>query len=671
MFGAILPVLLMMDIVSCAAQSRPSTKGNSTVGQGDWIWNQLYCWEGDTKPKQIGKIQSMWHKEGQTKYDLRGEGVGTIFKVEPATGNIGVYRELDREKKDCYHLEGFVIDKKSLKQLGGSTNFSIQILDLNDNAPIFNQDPYNGTVPEMSSKGTTVLTVRAEDADDPTVGKHVNVTYKLLNNEQNFFIEQMTGVIRIKNSNLDREKQKNYQLMVQAKDMGLDPGGMSSTGTVYISLSDINDNAPFFPHRQYNYSASEATRIGAVIGRVKAEDLDEGENAKILYTIVSRINTFRIKTDQRTQQGMIILKEPLDFEQQPRLRIELEAENPSPVKGTRYKTKTVLVVQVLDVDEPPVFSLPHYTLSIAENLPIGTAVGKVSAMDPDRAKNRVGYSLRSGMDFFKIGTDDGIIYTRVELDREAIAMHNITAIASEVGKSNSTSDVLVVIKVLDKNDNAPTLAENYNPHVCEDDVAGTVIQVISAIDLDAMTPAVRFYFSIAQMDSNFSIKDNGILAVLIIHQKMQKKSTFAGLVKAPGEIREQLVRYDEEGGGEMDTNSFDITVLNSLRGKGPRPAKAADPAPVYAQVRKPNNDMGTVVRMKKDEADGDRDGLPYDTLHIYGFEGSDSVADSLSSLDVSSIDSDQDYDFLNDWGPRFQMLAELYGSEPHSDSLDF
>ncbi|XP_041048030.1 cadherin-5 [Carcharodon carcharias] len=747
-------LMLVSYIVSCSAQPGRSMKGNSSDLQSDWIWNQLTCWESKSEPVQIGPINSMWHKKGVTKYELRGEGVGTIFKVDADNGNIGVYRPLDREKKARYNLEGLVIDIKTRKQMGPSTNFSVQVLDLNDNAPIFTKDPFNGTVPEMSDRGTSILTVSAHDPDDPTVGKHTNVTYKLLNNLENFFIEQETGLLRVKNPDLDRERKKDYHIIVQAKDMGLDPGGMSSTATVYISLTDINDNAPYFPHRQYNYSVSEAARIGATIGRVKAEDLDEGENAKILYTVVSPNSLFRIKTDPRTQEGLITIKEPLDFEKQRLHRLEVEAENPTLVKGRKYKTKTVLIFEVLDVDEPPLFSRDHYTFRVSENLPADTSVGTVLAKDPDQTKNKIGYSLRDGVNHFKIGKDNGIITTRMKLDREAIAWHNITVEAHEVGKSNSTSIAQVTIKVLDKNDNAPTLAENYNPHVCEDDVAGTVIQVISAVDLDETTPTVRFHFSIAVKDSNFSVKDNGnntanitikqagfdqnevskflvpiiisdnghpslssndtleinvcscdrerkpincrhfapltsgvtvtvllivflciiiaiVLAVLIVHQKMQKKNAFVGLVKPPGEIREQLVRYDEEGGGEMDTNSFDITVLNSLRTNGPRLAKAVNCPPVYAQVRKPNNDMGTVVKMKKDEADGDRDGLPYDTLHVYGYEGADSVADSLSTLDVSSIDSEQDYDFLNDWGPRFHMLAELYGSDPCREISDY
>lgn len=71
--------------------------------------------------------------------------------------------------------------------------------------------------------------------------------------------------------------------------------------------------------------------------------------------------------------------------------------------------------------------------------------------------------------------------------------------------------------------------------------------------------------------------------------------------------------------------------------------------------------MAAMIEIKKDEADHDRDGFPYDTLHIYGYEGPESLAGSLSSLESSSSVSNLDYDFLNDWGPRFRVLAELYG----------
>lgn len=167
-----------------------------------------------------------------------------------------------------------------------------------------------------------------------------------------------------------------------------------------------------------------------------------------------------------------------------------------------------------------------------------------------------------------------------------------------------------------------------------------------------------------------------ITLLIILRRRLRKQARAHG--KNVLEIHEQLVTYDEEGGGEMDTTSYDVSVLNSARhggAKPPRPALDARPS-LYAQVQKPPRqapgahvpgEMATMIEVKKDEADHDGGGPPYDTLHIYGYEGAESIAESLSSLGTDSSDSDIDYDFLNDWGPRFKMLAELYGSDPQEE----
>lgn len=167
-----------------------------------------------------------------------------------------------------------------------------------------------------------------------------------------------------------------------------------------------------------------------------------------------------------------------------------------------------------------------------------------------------------------------------------------------------------------------------------------------------------------------------ITLLIILRRRLRKQARAHG--KSVPEIHEQLVTYDEEGGGEMDTTSYDVSVLNSARhggAKPPRPALDARPS-LYAQVQKPPRqvpgahapgEMAAMIGVKKDEADHDGGGPPYDTLHIYGYEGAESIAESLSSLGTDSSDSDIDYDFLNDWGPRFKMLAELYGSDPQEE----
>ena len=169
-----------------------------------------------------------------------------------------------------------------------------------------------------------------------------------------------------------------------------------------------------------------------------------------------------------------------------------------------------------------------------------------------------------------------------------------------------------------------------------------------------------------------------ITLLIFLRRRLRKQARAQG--KSTLEIHEQLVTYDEEGGGEMDTTSYDVSVLNSARHRGakpPRPRRDVPPA-VYAQVQKPPQhtpltkygepgDMATVIEVKKDEADHDSSSLPYDTLHLFDYEGSESVAESLSSLGTHSSNSDIDYDFLNDWGPRFKMLAELYSTDSREE----
>lgn len=118
--------------------------------------------------------------------------------------------------------------------------------------------------------------------------------------------------------------------------------------------------------------------------------------------------------------------------------------------------------------------------------------------------------------------------------------------------------------------------------------------------------------------------------------------------------------------------SYDVSILTSACHDGSllrHPDHHPHPS-LYAMVQKPphhapptacKGDMAAMIEVKKDEADHDRDGFPYDTLHIYGYEGPESLAGSLSSLESSSTGSNLDYDFLSDWGPRFRTLAELYG----------
>lgn len=124
------------------------------------------------------------------------------------------------------------------------------------------------------------------------------------------------------------------------------------------------------------------------------------------------------------------------------------------------------------------------------------------------------------------------------------------------------------------------------------------------------------------------------------------------------DIQENIVRYDDEGGGEEDTEAFDIYTLRHLNhptqtaGSG-----TANPETVTQKTRL----LQEFIRARLQEADLDPTVPPADSLQTYAVEGSGSVAQSLSSLSsAGSSEAEQNFSFLTAWGPTFWRLADLY-----------
>ncbi|KAJ3633105.1 hypothetical protein MTP99_010075 [Tenebrio molitor] len=134
-------------------------------------------------------------------------------------------------------------------------------------------------------------------------------------------------------------------------------------------------------------------------------------------------------------------------------------------------------------------------------------------------------------------------------------------------------------------------------------------------------------------------------------------------IKYPGpddDVRENIINYDDEGGGEDDMTAFDITPLQIPIG-GPLP-ELAPPKLGFSMIgvgQEPN--VGVFIEEHKKRADSDPNAPPFDDLRNYAYEGGGSTAGSLSSLASGTDDEVQDYDYLGAWGPRFDKLADMYG----------
>nr|XP_055038351.1 cadherin-7 isoform X1 [Misgurnus anguillicaudatus] len=500
-----------------------------------WIWSQIFVEEEDPTLRKIGQLKSDFDTGDFTiKYILSGEGAGEIFTIDEHTGDIHTLQRLDREQKAYYKLQAQAINRRSKQPIEPESEFIIKVLDINDNAPAFLNEPYVSSIPEMCSTGTTVIQVTATDADDPMFGNNAKLIYSILQGEPYFSVEPKTGIILTSWPDMDREAKETYQVVVQVKDMLGLTGGYTTTTTVTISLTDVNDNGPMFQHNLYTFSVSESAPVGTTVGRIMADDRDIGVNAKINYSLedLEESSTFTIQTDPKTQEGIIILAQQLDYESKRRFVIAVEAINENIdtrfLSVSEFRDRTTLKIIVTNVDEPPVFSVTLYRWKVLESTPIRTEVGTVYARDIDTNNNPIRYSITQSSDtrqMFRINPSNGTVYVSEPLDRETAAWHNLTITAREIKDEQLFSSVSVLITVMDVNDNVPTLSRDYQLYVCEDAQPGEIIELISATDMDDPEGGHHFYFSMIpdkHINPNFTIRDNQDNTAVIL----ARRSTF-------------------------------------------------------------------------------------------------------------------------------------------------
>ncbi|XP_013929724.1 PREDICTED: cadherin-22 [Thamnophis sirtalis] len=665
-----------------------SLPGSGRVKRG-WVWNQFFVVEEytGTEPLYVGKIHSDSDEgDGSIKYTISGEGAGTIFLIDELTGDIHATERLDRERKTFYTLRAQARDRQTDQLLEPESEFVIKVQDINDSEPRFLGGPYIGSVAELSPIGTSVLTVLASDADDPSYGSSARVAYSVLEGEQHFTVDSKTGVIRTAVANLDRETQDRYEVVVRATDMAGQLGGLSGSTTVTIVITDVNDNPPRFPQKMYQFSMVETAPVGMLVGRVRAEDADVGENTDMAYQIKEEgaRGPFRVATDSNTQEALISLQQPLNFEAQAVHTVVLEALNkfaePRFMGLDTFRDQTIVLVSVLDADEPPEFRPPSGPLEVQEDALVGSLVGVVTAVDPDAASRPVRYALEPPEDtgqIFDIDAQTGAILTRQALDRETAGWHNITILAMEaddtaglhtqhLGFNRQEQDLfLLPILVVDSGPPALSSTGTLTVRICGCDNTGT-IQSCNATAF-VVSPSLSPGALIALLVCLLILV---VLVLLILALKRHQKGHLPS--EEDEDMRDNVIKYNDEGGGEQDTQAYDMSALRSLyefgetkegeeKGAPPPPPSELHSLPQWRQA--PDLDFSLFrdyIRRKVGQADGDPSVPPYDSFQTYAFEGADSPLASLSSIASRSTGSEQDFSYLSGWGPRFRQLAALY-----------
>ncbi|MGH0145266.1 UNVERIFIED_CONTAM: hypothetical protein FKN15_032845 [Acipenser sinensis] len=639
--------------------------------------------------------------DGTLKYVLSGDGAGSLFLIDENSGDIHATKRLDREEKAYYTLRAQAVNKRTGRPVEPESQFVIKIHDINDNEPKFTKDTYIASVPEMSDVGTPVVQVTATDDDDATYGNSARVVYSILQGQPYFSVEPDTGIIRTALANMNRENKGKYQVVIQAKDMAGQIGGLSGTTTVNISLSDVNDNPPRFPQGTYQFSTPESTEVGSPVGRIKANDADVGENAEVKYNIIGGdgVDMFDIMTDKDTQEGVITVKRPLDYERKKIYTIKVQTENthldPRFLLLGPFKDTATVKITVEDVDEPPVFERASYVMEVKEDASIGTLMGSVIAADPDATKSlvrikandadvgenaEVKYNIigGDGVDMFDIMTDkdtqEGVITVKRPLDYERKKIYTIKVQAENThldprfllhGPFKDTATVKITVEDVDE----PPVFErtNYVMEVKEDASIGTLIGSVIAADPDATKSLVRYSIDrLTDLDRMFNIHSGNGSIVTFKH--LDRESFLWHNITVTATEINNIVSYNDEGGGEEDTQAFDIGTLRNPEAMDDNKLRRdIIPETLFPSRRtaptRDNADVRDFINQRLQENDTDPTAPPYDSLATYAYEGNGSIAESLSSLESATIEGDQDYNYLSEWGPRFKKLADMYGGE--------
>ncbi|XP_017287281.1 cadherin-5 [Kryptolebias marmoratus] len=581
---------------------------------------------------------------GEIRYSLTSAGDTSAFEIHPENGVISCrINTLDRETKSQYVLVVKAQDMRGMPTGStATTSVTITITDVNDNLASFTKNSYTIHVPENHTLNKKIGILELEDRDEI---QNKEPEFIIQNGFREMFNVELSpnkdGNLVLKKA-LDYETKNSYKFTVGVNEnMRFTADNSKSAVTraeVNIKVIDV-DEPPVFSEPIYTFEVLEEQMV-TQIGKVQARDPDT-HNRNIQYTILDKDCPIGINPIT----GQLFTLKKLDRELQATHMFQVKAQEEPDGLESIVKVN----INVLDINDnkPELYVEEIY---VCENDMANTVIGTLQARDKDEQLATFTFRLASQNSNFSIrnhgnNTAD-LIVKDGQFSLDDPKDHSVDVWISDGGRPNQTSVTKLAIKLCQCD-------ARRNPGPCK---AGAQRMGVSVHALIAILLCILFIL---------------VIVILSVMRKHCQKDSLANM-KNSGEIHEQLVTYDEEGGGEMDTNGYDVSILTSACNDGSllrHPDCLPHPS-MYAMVQKPHHhsqptackgDMAAMIEMKKDEADHDRDGFPYDTLHIYGYEGPESLAGSLSSLESSSSGSNLDYDFLNDWGPRFRVLAELYG----------
>ncbi|XP_060765541.1 protocadherin beta-16-like [Neoarius graeffei] len=399
------------------------------------------------------------------------------------TGELIVSETIDREKLCGSRLNCILNYELVLENPLELHRISLNIQDINDNAPKFLNERISFEIAESAIKGQRF---RLDEAHDSDIGLNGVNGYSLgENNHFRLSVQDKNGrkyAELVLEKELDREQQKDIDLILTAVDGGIPQ--RSGTAVIHITVLDANDNVPVFSQPVYKVVLAENAPIGTEVVTVSAEDADEGANGAVTYEF-SRIadNAAQLfKIDKLT--GQIKVNGDIDYEEEKYYEIGVQAKD-----GSGLASTASVIIDITDEnDNAPKITLKSLKNPLPENIIVSTEVAIINVQDKDSGDNRQIRCSIQGNVPFKLNPSIKNYFSLVTtsmIDREIEEDYNITITATDGGSPPLSSSMTIHLTVSDINDNPPVFEQqSYTAYVTENNKPGTSISSVRARDPD-------------------------------------------------------------------------------------------------------------------------------------------------------------------------------------------
>ncbi|XP_070994356.1 protocadherin beta-16-like [Oncorhynchus clarkii lewisi] len=389
---------------------------------------------------------------GRITYSISKSGASHLFEIDHVYGVVKLNGHIDYEKSKHYEIDVQATDQ------GGHSDackLIIEVIDTNDNKPSINIMSKTSAISENAQPGTVVTMMNIQDPDSGDNGRvqcsiDENIPFSMKSTSNNFFTV-------VTDSDLDRERASEYNISVTCSDEGVP--SLSSSVTLTLQISDVNDNAPVFERSSYEAYIIENNTPGPSIFTVKARDADWNQNARVSYILEdSSVNGVPVSSyvSVSADSGVIHAVRSFDYEQIKDFQFRVKAQDGgSPPLSSNATVKIMIHDQN---DNTPQVLYPVHTSSslVAEMVPrsadVGYLVTKVVAVDVDSGQNAwLSYKLQKATDraLFEVGLQNGEIRTIRQVNDKDVVKQRLTVVVEDNGQPSRSTTVNVNVAVAD------------------------------------------------------------------------------------------------------------------------------------------------------------------------------------------------------------------------------